>query len=471
MPLDAELNSSDYYFQDANGSSDSEDDMDPDEEPIEVDTDVIASVVLVRPKTPVLPAVAAEDAHNSDESDGNLSADENGANESDKDFPGYPEDDGQKATEEVAPTEPVAPSSQPGILSRVLSSLWPFSSKGNPPKDETTTANETKENDTKIATVTNPEPKSPPQATSSAPKTSPRASTATTTSLPPTNAPTAAKTEAGGNVQYNYYIIANDPAMIQSIMSGNPGAMNGIPMAMPGFAGFGSGVPSASSFGAPPPPPMMGGGPPPPPPPGGFAPPVPSGTGKKLSYMEERNLVALAQAKSEFTALLTETVHAATRTKPENQEAAIKHWLALYETNPTRSNLILNSYGRLLSTFPSRIELINQIVDYWEGSLYNAAATQHELDEAVVAKIRLQSIGKLVVMEIDWHAKNATAEELVDLRSAELARQQVAVQKMVDAAQHQNDKKDLVQQLQAAFNKRNLVHTEETEEESAFDDD
>lgn len=446
--------------------------MDPDEEPIDADTDVIASVVLVRPKTPVLPTLEADAVQSSSDSDENLSSEENEANGGDKEFPGYPEDDAQKVLEEVAATEPVAPSSQPGILSRVLSSLWPFSSKGNPPKDEKTSEIEPKDNDTKIVAVSNPEPKSAHHAISPSLKTSPRPSSSSHPTSSPANAPTTTKVEGGGNVQYNYYIIANDPAMIQSIMSGHPGAMNGIPMAVPpGFGGFGSGVPSTSSFGVPPPPPMMGGGPPPPPPPGGSAPAPPGGSGKKLSYMEERNLVALVKAKAEFTALLTETVRAASRTKPENQESAIKHWLNVYEADAVRASLILNSYGRLLSTFPSRIELIDQIVDYWEGSLFKTAATQHELEETVVAKIRTQSVGKLVVLEIDWHSKNATPEELVDLRADELKRQQVTVQKMVDSAQQQNDKKDLVQQLQAAFSKRKLVHTEETEEDSGFDDD
>lgn len=482
MPPDSDLNTSDYYFEDAMGSSDSEDDMDPDEEPIEVETDVRAMAVSLRPQTPVIAPVEPETPPTATEAHPTI----DGTPQS---FAGYPT---EEVTEELQASEPKsndetqkspveAPTPQPGFFSRMAS--WVFGSSSTPPpKPSDTSATEdvsmldsppltpSLSSKTHPSTTSSTSASSTSHAPSSSTATSstPRnngANTAPFISAPPARAP---NTDAEGrNIIYNYYIIGNDPAMLQSVMGGHAaagGAALGVSAFHPSMPSFGIGS------GPPPPPPPSGGPPPPPPPPpqpSSSSTPIPTGPSAG-NNTAEKNAAKLANTRAEFIKNLSELVKAATKTRPENQEAAIKHWIEEFDQNRMRAELIVNSYGRLLSNIPTRYDIIDQIVDYWETNLYNYSATAHKLDDLAISKLRASTIARIVVTELEWREKKVDPEDVTARRLEELERQRVNVKKSAEAKEIQANSKGLMEALKAALDNRK---GKEDEEEPQYDDD
>ena len=474
VPLEADLNSSDYYFQDAVGSSDSEDDMDPEEEPIEVETSVVASVVLARPKTPVSVPLEHQSSENGVEYDESLTLPEITPTLIDSDFPGYPSDGEQEnPASELTAVSPAESSAQPGIWSRVTSFIWPFSSKSSPTTSSNPTSGPQSPSTSSPSTdlPSNAPDTSKPTPTSSTsssiatthPKTSPSSST------PQPPSPKTVTVDTPSGVHYHFHLNGiTDPAVMRDILRGalHPGAA--------GAAGAPVGAIAQ---------PMIGGGPPPPPPPvgGPLPPPMPAlspalsgpSATKKPSYAEERDAKAKAKARSDFVEGITEAIRAATKTRPENQDLAITHWIEVYDKSPVRADLLLKFYGKLFVAHPSRFDLIDGIFDYWEESLYNQAVKQHNLDDTIINQIRTKTAAKLVLTELEWVHEGVSPEKHAELRAAELKRQQTAIQRIVDDANIQGERKDLVQQLNAAFAKRRILHPEddkEEEEEAGYDD-
>lgn len=263
--------------------------------------------------------------------------------------------------------------------------------------------------------------------------------------------------------------------------------------------------PAPSSFAPPPPPPpsSAGGAPPPPPPPGMPAPPsldspsspapppAPSATAStssdtssqpsvpaqsraapKILTAEERKQIAkqerlAREAKERKTAWLKEMValvNMCTKLSDNPKREAIEFWTEWYDSHAERAQLLTKFYFPLLRGIPKQFHLIEDVLEFWEQSLWEQVKEELKLEEAAISQLRAKRCIAICDSEEKWF--RAKTEDISGERSTLLMTSFKFCKDTVEGERQRSGQEKLQQELgQALLNRRAANDADEAPEE------